>query len=450
MSHQTKLPLSEDLKVNFGKAKLTQTNVFRIKIVNEQLELVSSSKGSSTSLDFNGLKKTVPAEEACYIAFRYKDITAQSPWALIAFIPDTCDVKEKMIYATSFSTTRDSLGSSNFSKLKRYSALSDFVWKEFVDSESDGIEGEEGKSTPTTTTTTNLSSNKPDPSKPWNQREKAIHQLEEEEAQARKEFEEINQQKPTHASGFHQVKLPLSEEAREHVNSITSGDNNWVQLSLDTTFTTIISKGVKSLSPGDLPSNVVESEPQFYLYKMKDHQKNTTVLIYCCPDKAPNVKNKDPFRYATCKAELANTLEAIGVSNLKKYDIHSGSELNESAMNAHLRSSVSNMFVPTDKIISPSNNRFGGNNNNNSSSGTANFAASATNSNKPVFNRVNNAPTSNSPATAQRGGVGAVQMVGLGGSKGKDGSLASLINSKGTSPKTLPKGVVLPPSGAYC
>jgi len=433
------LPLSDELQNAFAKARgQNSVRYLKIMIKNEKLELAGTGSACSLAIDFNGFQKNLSSVEPCYIAFRFKDAFANAPWALIMYTPDSCSVKEKMMYASSFATTRDLLGTKYFSKIKRYASPSEFIWNEFQNAESDDIEEGSGGSgggdgggevKPKTV----------DPNKPWNKRELAIQQLEREEAQARQEMEQMATQKPIAVSGFSQVSFPLTPAAEEAVKDLIGGTYNWIQFSLDNPPKRFDVVTTKTIDPSELSGLINSVEPQFYLYR-KD--ENIT-LIYCCPDKvsgsgfSSTLKNR--MVYSTCKATFATSIKELGIPNIKKFDIRDPSELTETSLTAHLDTKGSSMFTGSELRGSPLAT---------SSpvirSTGAGFDNTQYRSNTPVFNR----PGFNQSPHEGRGLSGSPNKV----AQHKPGSLAGLMATTGTGRgnRTLPKGVVIPPSGAYC
>jgi len=405
------LPLSDELQNAFCKARgQSSIRYLKIQIKNEKLVLESTGTSSSFSLDFNSFQKSLTPNELCYIAFRYKDAFANAPWALIMYTPDSCPVKDKMLYASSFDATRDALGYKYFSKIKRYESPSDFIWNNFQNAESDEI---------------NEPGDKPkmvDPNKPWNKRELAIQQLEKEEAQAIRDFEQMALEKPKAASGFSQVSFPLTAAAEEAIRGINSGSYNWIQFTLNSPPTHIDVITTKTVTSSELPEAVDPVEPKFYLF----NKETTIVLIYCCPDKVSGTGFSETLKnrmiYSTCKATFAESIRALGISNLKKYDVREPSELTDAAITVHLGNKVSALFTGAQLKGSPI-------------VPTGGFRGNSP-ANRPRYNQ----SYDQDPVSASKG------------RQPKQGSLAGLMASTGTgkSNKPLPKGVVIPPSGAYC
>jgi len=227
-------------------------------------------------------------------------------------------------------------------------------------------------------------------------------------------------------SGFSQVTFPLTPAAEEAIRALDVGTHNWVQLALNNPPTQIDVVSTKTLSSGELLEAVHPVDPQFYLY----NKEGTIVLIYCCPDKvseggfSQTIKNR--MVYSTCKASCAESIKALGIANIKKFDIRDPSELTEENLTAHLSTKVAALFSGSELKGSQRN----------TSTPTRNQGFD----NSPyrpaaVYNRPGYSPPHEvNSASKQRQPLA--------------GSLAGLMAATGTA--KLPKGVVLPPKGAYC
>jgi len=285
----------------------------QLKLEKEQVDLVTAGdKQGSAASDFDCLRSLVNDKDPCYVFYRYKD-DGNAPWALISWLPESTGVKQRMVYATAVVSTTVLVGSDNVSKQVSYNSLKQLVWDDFKQEEVKLKNKED------------FLAAENDASLPFSNRELAQRQVEREERQARVEMGT----KAKEASGFHTVAFPLVPEAEQAIKEMLTGAHTWLQLSLDAAFKTIELREKKT-PPGvaALGELLHKSEPQFYLYTFKD---NIPVLIYCCPEQGPTIKNK--MVYSTCKATLAEQVLQCGFSDVKKLDIRGPEELTESELN---------------------------------------------------------------------------------------------------------------------
>jgi hypothetical protein len=383
--------------------------------------LAGTGNCGTTSLDFNSFQKSLNNEEACYVAFRYKDSFADAPWAFIMYTPDTISVKDRMLYSSSFGAARDALGFKFFSKIKRYAVPTDFKWIQFQNSESEKLEDSKGGGGASKSSSAPSAANRdtaahrdntpahrehtPAEEKPWSQRELMLQQLERDEEIARREYE----QKAVAVIALAQLAFPLTEPVTEAVNQLQDGQHNWIQLRLNTPpthFELVISK---NLGDYELEDSVDPKNPQFYLY----NTNNTLVVIYSCPEP---VKGEQGFAqarqsrmiYATAKSSLYEALTNMNLSlSIKKYDIVEPKELAGSALNSHIQSR----------------------------------AADIKNAKQLQGSRSYDSPGVNRSV----GRLGGSPVYGS-----QPASLASVMVNNNSLKKPLPRGVVLPPKGAHC
>lgn len=222
--------------------------------------------------------------------------------------------------------------------------------------------------------------------------------MDQQENTARKEMVSniILTRKPT---GFQQVSFPLTQNAQDEINKLKNKQVNWVQLTLDDRFTNLSCVTSKTITESAIHSSVDQTKPQFYLFD----NNNSLVFIYFFPEKSgTSIKNR--MVYSTCKASLADQIKELGFPVIKKMDVRSIEELNL----GNIRESTSTNFRPTEQMLNPVKSE-----------------------QEDPYNRSSN-PRSRF----------------LGNNNSSYGSSFRVLTAGRGS--TLPKGVVLPPPGAYC
>lgn len=120
------LSISSDILNAFlGAHENRSIRYIQIGINDESLVLYRVVESSEDSLsDFvDLLPSNLNEKEACLVVFRLKDdIDVTSPWLLIAWVPDGCRVRDKMLYSSSREDLKRSLGIGHF--LSEYAANS--------------------------------------------------------------------------------------------------------------------------------------------------------------------------------------------------------------------------------------------------------------------------------------------------------------------------------------
>jgi hypothetical protein len=330
------------------------------------------------------------------------------------FTPDSIPVRERMGYASAFGAARDALGFRFFSKIKRYSLLSEFVWMQFHNSDSEALEStKKGINTANSNklhaqSSPNIHTTKPvEEEKPWSQRELLLRQLEQDEHVARREMEKAMQQKSVAVIGIAQVAFALTDSVENAVQEMQNGIHNWIQIGMNKPPTRFELVTCKNIMPDEVESSVDPQNPQFYIY----NTDGVIVVIYCCPEqtKGENFAQARQFRmiFATAKSSLLEGLQKLQLNfPLRKYDIQEPSELSASILRSHIQSKASE--IKNAKSLQGS--------------------AFAEQSNSNMYRPAYRAGAASSPA---------------------HGTAIPLANVM-AGYKPLPKGVVKPPRGAYC
>jgi len=380
-------------------------------ISREKMSSVSSTPYWFT--DFNNLKSAIQPKECCYILFKYKEAFESSPWALLSIIPDDVPVNERMICSSTVGRVKEIFGPSNFGEDRRFSDLNELTWANFKGVQGGAVaSGDKGN--PET-----------HPEKPWSARELAQHQLDVGEMQARKEYAQ-GKQTP---GGYHSIDIPLSPEAQEALKALQEKRVNWVQLAIDDAgkvMNVVTSKHVSS----PLAPLVDKTQAQFYLYDYN----GTLALIYCCPEEAPM---KHRMMYPASRATLAEKLKAMGFA-VRKLDIFKGEELTDNALQDMMRRQSATVFKPDPSVLSgpavTSNTPY-------SSTGGRIFNPSEFDTNKPVFNR---------PGFTQPHEVSSTANKARHVKQGESPSAMRVLTGDSAKDSRKPRGIVIPPDGAYC
>lgn len=369
MSTQTNVSVSEDLVKTFKRAQSESYRIFHIKIEEETFVLGEAVKEAATaSLDFKKASNYCTEDEACIILYREKSFTLPSPWIYISYVPENSDPSTKMIIATGKSSLVGALGSNAFGKHHEFSESNEVVWMN-VQKTGDNF-------------TAALS-----------QREIEIRNINNEQEKLRNELITNTDKRP---SSFVQVKLPLSEAAKEALDKLKTNVVNWVQLCISDSADGIDVVNTATVTQGNARNQIDENQPQFYLY----NYNNAIVLIYFYPDKGASAQKG--MVYSTSKAALSDTIKSYGISVVKKFDIRTLDEMNMNNLMSETTRSTSTAFRPTQNM----------------------------------FRNANPSSNNRSRSLSQNVPQGGVQ------------SAFRLMNSTGDR-KSLPKGVVIPPKGAW-
>lgn len=97
-----------------------------------QLDCMLSSTGNIED-DFNNLANNLTLTNASLVLFRINDSMnlASNNWILIAWVPDSCKVRDKMLYSSSREDLKRTLGAGYFKSEYAASKLDDLQYDQF-------------------------------------------------------------------------------------------------------------------------------------------------------------------------------------------------------------------------------------------------------------------------------------------------------------------------------
>ena len=109
------LYVPEELKTLFVEAQDRKIRWMKVIIEDETFRTTHSEAPTAcVATDFNALVNHVEQDSGCLFLF-CKDIDAPAlRWTLVAFVPDTSPVREKMLYSSSRESLKKALGYNYF------------------------------------------------------------------------------------------------------------------------------------------------------------------------------------------------------------------------------------------------------------------------------------------------------------------------------------------------
>lgn len=137
------LNINQEITNTFLSAQDTKTvRIIKIKIQGEELVLEGSwSKQGSTAEDFdNLLPSTLSETEACFSLISISNETDVQQWVLVAWVPDGCRVRDKMLYSSSREDLKRSLGLGYFKAEYGANQLSDITWNQYLESQRNDLD----------------------------------------------------------------------------------------------------------------------------------------------------------------------------------------------------------------------------------------------------------------------------------------------------------------------
>lgn len=116
--------------------------IIKIRIQGEDLVLEGAwDKQGSATEDFDQmLPATLSENEACFSLFSTSNNTESQQWILVAWVPDGCRVRDKMLYSSSREDLKRSLGLGYFKAEYGASEISDITWDQYMQSQRKDVD----------------------------------------------------------------------------------------------------------------------------------------------------------------------------------------------------------------------------------------------------------------------------------------------------------------------
>ena len=133
------LHISSQINEEFLRAHDSKDiRLLKVKIDEENLILNGVvNKVGTPAEDFNTtLLESLEDNQATFALFRVTDdVSESSPWVLIAWVPDGCRVRDKMLYSSSKEDLKRSIGLSFFRSDYAANQRADLTWKQYEQSQ---------------------------------------------------------------------------------------------------------------------------------------------------------------------------------------------------------------------------------------------------------------------------------------------------------------------------
>ncbi|KAI9808384.1 MAG: Twinfilin-1 [Pycnora praestabilis] len=275
-------------------------------IKNEQLIPLESISSSSSDFvaDLPNLLSLLKDNEAVYIILRrYAD--APDGFVAVTYVPDTANVRQKMLFASTRLTLVRELGTERFRETIFATTRAELTAEGWQKHHEHG----ELKA-------------------PLTKEEETLQDVKEAEASASKG----TSAKSSHVSSG--VGFPISEEAMRALKGLDSDGDNLVQLRIDIPNETIELADTNATDAEGLASAISDSEPRYsffrYTHDYEGQEQAPIVFIYTCPSGS---KIKERMVYASSRAGMVNNASTqIGLTIVKKLEASSPSEINASTI----------------------------------------------------------------------------------------------------------------------
>ncbi|XP_033114603.1 twinfilin-1-like [Anneissia japonica] len=326
MSHQTGITASQELKNFFASSKADE-NVRAIKVKidseKESMEVAESFNVRGTWEDDydNAVLPMLKDKESCYIIFRLdtkNDLGFE--WIFILYVPDFCQVRDKMLYASTKSSLKTEFGSAQI-KQELYGTSPDDV---SLSGYHKHLEAEEAPA-------------------PLTAAEEDRKFMRENES-----FQTIGVD--TKHQTMQGVNFPLSNDATKQLKRLSKEETSYIQLSLDVENEEIhLGEYADDLSANEIASHVPPASPRYHLFLFKHTHEGdfmkSVVFIYSMPGYKCSVKER--MLYSTCKAPFLSRIAGeFNIEVAKSIEVDDASELTEDFIYQEVHP-VRNLHRPT-------------------------------------------------------------------------------------------------------
>ncbi|KAI9886493.1 MAG: hypothetical protein M1823_001673 [Watsoniomyces obsoletus] len=251
--------------------------------------------------ELSALQDLLQDDEPAYIILR-RHSDRHDGYAAVTYVPDTANVRKKMLFASTRLSLLRELGSEKFGGGTWFITTKEEVgpegWRK--------LEGHERLKAPLT------------------EEEQALEGV----RQAEVESSRGTSTRSSHVSNG--LAFPMTEQAIMAIRNLGVGtDDNLVQLAIDIPKETIELAETSSIAPEQLMHAISDKQPRFSFYRYehehRGQQQSPIVFIYTCPTEA---KIKERMLYASSRANVIST--ATGAANLtiaKKLEASNPSEI---------------------------------------------------------------------------------------------------------------------------
>jgi twinfilin-like protein len=297
------LNLTSEISNAFVAAQESSSNVraLKIKIVDEDLLLESTiTKQGDAPTDFDSLLAPALSErDASLICFCVTDGAVGSggkKWMLLAWVPDGCRVRDKMLYSSSREDLKRNLGRGYFSGEYSANEKVDVSWAAYQAFCSKDID--------TNTLLTDT--------------ERLVI---EENAMAHTESS------ATKSTAMGVVPFTLGAGVADAFRSFVNKSVNWLEISVKDEV--IMLHGSKSVTMNDnLTSYVSNNDARFLIVRLPNHEgKDITFMIFSCPE---NIPIKSKMIMSTGKVTVQASAADHGLTWEKSLEIRGADEIMDS------------------------------------------------------------------------------------------------------------------------
>lgn len=334
MSHQTGISASPQLLDLFSKSKDGSVRLIQVLISDELLVPgIQSPPQGSWEDDYDVSVLPLLSRQPCYLLYRLDSTNNQGPqWILIAWMPENCTIRQKMLYAATRATLKTEFGGGHI--------LEELSASEKEDASLHGYRQHLASAAAPA---------------PLSAAEIELQKM---------KIDEINTDvtMDTKRPTLQGVAFPIEDPALEAMRNLKEGKIQYVQLRLDIDRELVTLVCARQIEVGSLPEQVPTDSPSwnFFLYKHSHlgQTEESLVFIYSMPGSKCSIKER--MLYSSCKgAFICDVEQQVGLQIARKVEVDNGSELTPDFLYSELHPARHTPRPAFDKPPGPSRSRAG-------------------------------------------------------------------------------------------
>ncbi|CAH0493414.1 unnamed protein product [Peronospora farinosa] len=268
------LLLSAELERAFAAAQNGKLRYVKVSIDNESF--VVSASGPATSEPHDDVAQLVTsslnAEEAAFVLLCPDTNVSALRWVLLAFVPESVSVRDRMLYSSSRDSLKKQLGLNYFSGEFHATELHEVTWKSFLEARK-----------------------KQAADAPLSESERLL-----------KEAAMLERDTNVKSSAMGVVPFQITQNVRDKLRLLKENKFDWISMKLSENNESVeVVKSLENLELSDVSSILDRHTPSFVAYRYRgplaSNATSALVFMYVCPEDSP-VRLK--MVYSTCKATV--------------------------------------------------------------------------------------------------------------------------------------------------
>jgi len=291
------LGISDDIQRAFVAAQESDAvRALQVSISDEALVLAHTlQKAGDARKDFEeSLPAALDDNAASLVVFRFDDAPSSGAyrWVLLAWVPDSAKVRDKMLYSSSREDLKRTLGLGYFFTEYYANSKSDLSFPALLDSQ-----------------------NKDREDAPLTEAERL-----------KREERAMERDSGVKAAAMNVVQFALSAQVKDEMAQFMAGDCNWIEMRVDLAAETIESAGSKIVIAGEpLGPHLTSDDGRFLALRLPNSQGGTlTMFVYSCPEELP-IRLK--MTLSTVKSSVIAAAQELGLNFDKTFEIRDAADL---------------------------------------------------------------------------------------------------------------------------